>query len=214
MRPLPPAPPLFIAALRPPMSGREAERWLERTGSRDEPGSGELTRHESGDAVHDALHGQIDEVIAEWKRMVAAEPWAPATPARLVNALPEMLPRMLRLMMRGATQMDRELAEFIAREHGYFRREDGVPLAALAEEWNHLRRACWKVLRRSGVEEAASLAALHRLDSLIDDAIGFSLRGYYAPELDALRGRGLERRAEAGDRRRSSGDRRSRGDEG
>jgi hypothetical protein len=66
-------------------------------------------------------------------------------------------------------------------------------------------------MRRSGVEETSSVAALHRLDCLIDDAIGFSLRGYYAPELDSLRGRGLERRGEPGDRRRGDGDRRGRG---
>jgi hypothetical protein len=61
------------------------------------------------------------------------------------------------------------------------------------------------------VDAAASLAALQRMDALIDDAIGFSLRGYYAPELESLRGRGLERRHPAGDRRASGGDRRGSG---
>ena len=181
----------------------------ERTHPADAPHGDPSARDASpelGD-VHDVLHGHIDEVIREWKRLVAAEPWAPATPARLVNALPEMLPRMFRLVVNGAPHVDHDLAEFIAREHGYFRRGDGVPLTALAYEWNHLRRACWTVMQRHRVDEPASLAALRRLDSLIDDAIGFSLRGYYAPEHESLRGRGLERRG-AGERRRGDGDRR------
>jgi hypothetical protein len=50
--------------------------------------------------------------------------------------------------------------------------------------------------------------AMSRLEVLIDDAIGVTLRGYYAPELDALRGRGLERRASDEDRRSGETDRR------
>jgi hypothetical protein len=44
---------------------------------------------------------------------------------------------------------------------------------------------------------------MQRLDILCDDAIGFSLRGFYAPELNALRGKGLERR-EGDDERRTN----------
>jgi hypothetical protein len=48
---------------------------------------------------------------------------------------------------------------------------------------------------------------MERLDVLVDDAVGYTLRGYYRPELDSLRGRGLERR-EVSDRRRGVSDRR------
>lgn len=157
---------------------------------------------------YELLHAHIDEVLREWRSMVAQEPWAPASPARLVNALPEMLPKLLRLGERGADRVDDDLSEFIARHHGFLRREDRIPLAGIAEEWNHLKRACWKVLRRHTQDEELAAAAVQRLDGLIDDAIGFSLRGYYAPELDELRGRGLERRTAAGDRRSALGDRR------
>jgi hypothetical protein len=46
------------------------------------------------------------------------------------------------------------------------------------------------------------------LDLLIDDAIGFTLRGYYAEELQALRGKGLERRGEVEERRLNAPERR------
>jgi hypothetical protein len=154
------------------------------------------------------LHARIDEVIREWRTLVTQEPWAPDSPSRLMNALPEMLPKIFRLGQSGADRIDRELSEFIARHHGFHRREDQLPLSAVAEEWNHLKRACWKVLREHTGDDQLAADAVHRLDTLIDDAIGFSLRGYYAPELDELRGRGLERRATSGDRRGSSGDRR------
>ena len=172
------------------------------------PGAEDDTASSSGSGPYDLLHANIDEVIREWRLLVAQEPWAPDEPARLMNALPEMLPKIFRLGQAGADRVDRDLSEFIARHHGFHRREDRLPLTAVAEEWNHLKRACWKVLReRTGDEELAA-EAVRRLDTLIDDAIGFSLRGYYAPELDELRGRGLERRAASGDRRGSSGDRR------
>lgn len=156
----------------------------------------------------DVLHGYLDLVLSEWRTLVRDEPWASIRPDRLINAVPEMLPRLLRLAGAGTQQIDEELSEFIAREHGFYRRTDGVPLAALADEWNHLKRACWKVLLDKGVPEPRAVAALQRLDALFDDAVGFSLRGYYWPELDELRGRGLERRTGQDDRRGDDGDRR------
>lgn len=171
--------------------------------SLEELAAGELTP-----GAFEILHGHLNEVISEWKSLVEPEPWAPKSPARLMNSLPEILPRLFRLARNGSTEVDAEFSDFIAHEHGFSRREDSVPLTALADEWNHLKRACWLVLRRYDPEDRFSSSALHRLDALIDDAIGYSLRGYYRPELDELRGQGLERRGASGDRRSNSGDRR------
>jgi hypothetical protein len=162
-----------------------------------------------GVSPFEILHGHIDEVIGEWRSLVLDEPWGRLGSARLVNSLPEILPRLFRLARHGTRECDKELSEFIAEEHGYFRRGDGVPLGALADEWNHVKRACWKVLQRRAPEGEGASLAMERLDALIDDAIGFSLRGYYAPELDTLRGRGLERRGGGSwERRSGNGDRR------
>jgi hypothetical protein len=161
-----------------------------------------------GGTPYDTLLGAIDSVIGEWRTLVEGEPWARIPRARLVDSLPEILPRLIRLARGGTMQIDPELRETIAQAHGYFRRQDGVPLNAVAEEWSHVKRACWKVLQCHGVEPARAAAVVARLDALIDDAIGFSLRGYYGPELDSLRGRGLERRGNAPDRRSGAGDRR------
>jgi hypothetical protein len=49
---------------------------------------------------------------------------------------------------------------------------------------------------------------MRRIEVLVDDAIGYTLRGYYAQELDTLRGRGLERRESPQGDRRHGGDRR------
>ena len=157
----------------------------------------------------DVLLGEIDQVIAEWRELVRLEPWSRLPAARLVDSLPEILPRIVRLAQAGANEVDEELRTRITDEHGFFRREDAVPLLAVAEEWVYLKRACTAVLRRRGYTEPAMAGAIKRLEALIDDAIGYTLRGYYRPELDALRGRGLERR-DSGmhDRRRGSGDRR------
>jgi hypothetical protein len=161
-----------------------------------------------GATPYDTLLGAIDGVIGEWRTLVEGEPWARIPRARLVDSLPEILPKLIRLARGGSVQVDGDLRETIATAHGYFRRQDGVPLAAVAEEWGHVKRACWTVLQRHGVEAGRAAAVIGRLDVLIDDAIGFSLRGYYAPELDSLRGRGLERRGDTPERRSGRGDRR------
>jgi hypothetical protein len=157
----------------------------------------------------EVLLGDIDQVIAEWRELVRLEPWSRLPAARLVDSLPEILPRIVRLAQAGASEVDEELRSRITDEHGFFRREDAVPLLAVAEEWVYLKRACTAVLRRRGFTEAAMAGAIRRLEALIDDAIGYTPRGYYRPELDALRGRGLERRdSGVHDRRRGPDDRR------
>jgi hypothetical protein len=158
---------------------------------------------------YNILVAQIDGVIGEWRGMVTQEPWATIPAHRLVDALPEILPRMFRLAGAGAVRIDGALSEVISEAHGYFRRHDGVPLGAVAEEWNYVKRACWKVLTTAGVDDSTLSTAVKRLDTLVDDAIGLTLRGYYAPELDELRGKGLERREGVDERRMNKANRRS-----
>jgi hypothetical protein len=126
-----------------------------------------------------------------------------------MNALPEIFPHLVRLAAKGVTELDDDLKVRIARDHGLLRRADGIPVLAIAEEWESLRRACVRVLLREGFVGASAVEAQRRIDLLIDDAIGYTLRGYYQEELDTLRGRGLERRtASVGERRRGHGRRR------
>jgi hypothetical protein len=157
---------------------------------------------------YEVLLGDIDLVIGEWRALVGAEPWAQLPADRLIDSLPELLPKIIRLAAAGATAAPPELGEMIAEAHGFFRRGDRLPLTAVAEEWAFVRRACAAVLARRGVDPAAAADAVARLEVLLDEAVGYSLRGYYAPELDVLRGRGLERRQPVDDRRSGSGSRR------
>jgi hypothetical protein len=163
-------------------------------------------------APYDVLLGRIDRVIAAWRSHVQREPWSSIPEPRLVDSFPEILPKLLRLASVGANQVDEELRELIADQHGLFRRADTVPLVAVAEEWSHLRRACAQVLSEHGITGDEASAAMRRLEVLIDDAIGYTLRGYYRPELDSLKGRGLERREGPVDRRKGEPDRRRDGD--
>lgn len=157
---------------------------------------------------YDILLARIDEVLAEWRTLALTQTWADIAPSRLMDAFPEILPKMFRLAAQGNTQIDPDLSELIGEAHGYFRRSDKIPLAAVAEEWNFVKRACWKVLQRESVDEMTASTAMQKLDILCDDAIGFSLRGFYAPELNALRGKGLERREGEGERRTNISNRR------
>ena len=152
---------------------------------------------------YDVLLARIDEVLAEWRSLALTQSWASITPSRLMDAFPEILPKIFRLAAQGQTQIDPDLSELIGEAHGFFRRADRIPLSAVAEEWNFVKRACWKVLQRASIDEETASTAMQRLDLLCDDAIGFSLRGFYAPELNALKGKGLERR-EGDDERRTN----------
>ncbi|HJU66964.1 MAG TPA: hypothetical protein VJ650_01870 [Gemmatimonadaceae bacterium] len=160
---------------------------------------------------YDTLLGAVDEVIGEWRVLVTREPWSALSPSRLVDSFAEILPKMLRLARSGATHIDDGLRELIADAHGHFRRADGVPLTSVTEEWAYLKRACRFVLDAHGINNGEADRAMERLDILVDDAVGYTLRGYYRPELDSLRGRGLERR-EISDRRRGTPNRRGRGE--
>jgi hypothetical protein len=160
-------------------------------------------------SAYEALLGGIDQVIGEWRKLVLGEPWAKIPASRLVDSFPEILPKMLRLARSGATQIDDDLRQLIADAHGHFRRVDGVPLTSVTEEWVHVKRACRYVLDQHRINHGEADRAMERLDVLIDDAVGHTLRGYYRPELDSLRGRGLERR-EVPNRRRGAADRRER----
>ena len=158
---------------------------------------------------YEALLGGVDQVIGEWRALVVHEPWAKIPASRLVDSFPEILPKMLRLARSGVTHIDESLRELIADAHGHFRRVDGVPIASVTEEWAYLKRACRCVLDAHGIKNGEADRAMERLDILVDDAVGYTLRGYYRPELDSLRGRGLERR-EVSERRRGIPDRRER----
>ncbi|HEX5439147.1 MAG TPA: hypothetical protein VFW98_18485 [Gemmatimonadaceae bacterium] len=161
---------------------------------------------------YDILLGQIDSVIAEWRSLIRPSAGAALPPARLLDSLPEILPRLIRLARLGAPQLDDDVRRCIASEHGESRRADDMPIDWVAEEWSALKRACWQVLARHGFVNDTARPAMERLDILIDDAVGYTLRGYYRPELDTLKGRGLERREEQHDRRTRTEDRRSEGD--
>lgn len=158
---------------------------------------------------YEALLGGVDEVISEWRALVVREPWSKIPPSRLVDSFPEILPKLLRLARSGVTHIDESLREIIADAHGHFRRVDGVPLVSVTEEWAYLKRACRHVLDAHGISNGEADRAMERLDILVDDAVGYTFRGYYRPELDSLRGRGLERR-EVSERRRGIPDRRER----
>ena len=160
-------------------------------------------------SAYETLLGGVDKVIGEWRALVIHEPWAQIPTSRLVDAFPEILPQLLRLARSAATHIDDPLRDVIANAHGHFRRVDGIPLTSVTEEWAFVKRACRTVLEAHGVNDGEVERAMERLDILIDDAVGYTLRGYYRPELDSLRGRGLERR-ETPNRRRGVADRRDR----
>ena len=158
---------------------------------------------------YDVLLGAVDQIIGEWRGLVQREPWANLSASHLVDSFPEILPKLVRLAEAGTTHIDDSLRELIADAHGQFRRVDGMPLVSVTEEWVYFKHACRHVLDANGVTNGEADRAMERLDILVDDAVGYTLRGYYRPELDSLRGRGLERR-EVADRRSGVPNRRAR----
>jgi hypothetical protein len=164
-----------------------------------------------GASPFEVLLGAVDQIIGEWRTLVQREPWAKLSASRLVDSFPEIVPKLVRLARAGATHIDDPLRDLIADAHGQFRRDDGLPLVSVTEEWVYLKHACRHVLDANGIIDGEADRTMERLDILVDDAVGYTLRGYYRPELDSLRGRGLERR-EIPDRRSGVSNRRERGE--
>jgi hypothetical protein len=163
---------------------------------------------ELSQGAYDILLAELDQVLAEWRSIAEPELSQRVAPARLLDSLPEILPRLFVLARSSAAEIDDDLKQRIAGDHGFARREDVVPVEQLAEEWQALKQACKRVLTRHGFVGPLAEEATQRIDLLIDDAIGYTLRGYYQRELDTLRGRGLERRDTRDDDRRQGGNRR------
>ena len=159
-------------------------------------------------SAFDVLLAELDQVLMEWRSLVEPGLGARVTPVRLMDSLPEIVPRLLILARSGATEIDEELKQRISSDHGVARREDVVPVPEITEEWEALKQACVRVLARDGFVGPLADEASRRIDALIDGAIGYTLRGYYRSELDTLRGRGLERRDAPGEDRRQGRDRR------
>ncbi len=175
--------------------------------------SGRLDSGADERTPYEILIGEVDRVLEEWRVLMRAEALAELPPSRLIDSMPEILPGLIRHARDGATHLEEELKVRIASDHGTTRREDEVPVETLAAEWHALKRAVRQVLARHGFVNEVAVEAIQRLEHLIDDAVGYTLRGYYQPELDTLKGRGLERRSSADDRRRNPSDRRTRSDE-
>jgi hypothetical protein len=163
---------------------------------------------ESSQSAFDILLAELDQVLGEWRSVIEPELGPHVSPARLLDSLPEILPRLLALARSGAEGIGDRLKVRIAADHGFARREDVVPVEQLAAEWEAVKQACRRVLARHGFVGPLADDATRRIDILVDDAIGYTLRGYYQRELDTLRGRGLERRDSREDDRRRGGDRR------
>jgi hypothetical protein len=168
----------------------------------------EIAMAELSHSAYDLLLAELDQVLTEWRAIIEPELISRVAPARLLDSLPEILPRLLIRARSGAVEINDELKQRIAVDHGFARREDVVPVEQLAEEWEALKQACQRVLARHGFVGPLAEEATRRIDVLIDDAIGYTLRGYYQRELDTLRGRGLERRDQRDDDRRQGSDRR------
>ncbi|MBX6330471.1 MAG: hypothetical protein IRY91_01355 [Gemmatimonadaceae bacterium] len=171
--------------------------------------SNDSEMHGAYESPYEVLLGELDALLADWRELVRASTPTELPPGRLMDALPEILPTLIRGAQSGATQLDDKLRDRIAREHGLSRRADAVPVRSVAEEWDAVKRACARVLARRGVVGRGAEEAQRRVDALVDDAIGYTLRGYYQSELDTLRGRGLERRDASNEDRRRGGDRRN-----
>lgn len=184
----------------------------DHTARRDPGQSGHQPQGPSdGASPYEVLLGAVDQIIGDWRGLVQREPWANLSASRLVDSFPEIVPKLVRLARAGADHIDDSLRELIADAHGEFRRDDGMPLVSVTEEWVYLKHACRHVLDANGIGNGEAARTMERLDILVDDAVGYTLRGYYRPELDSLRGRGLERR-EVADRRSGVPNRRERGE--
>jgi hypothetical protein len=98
------------------------------------------------------------EVTTQWVAIASQrEPWRFMPADDFLGELTGVVSAFLREVPRDGARRP-NLLELAARRHGSFRRRQGMPGAALAEESNMLLEAFFAVLAENGVSEAMAEA--------------------------------------------------------
>jgi len=139
--------------------------------------------------LHEDLRENVDAVVREWERLVREQPWFSLPRAyrtdNLAGVVTGLLDTALSTSEAAITAGHRSLI-VQAAEHGYNRREQGIPESLIFTELHLLRQALWYyMVERHGARDRV-VDAIMRIDRAISSATNASMWGYHRTEVEAL----------------------------
>jgi hypothetical protein len=125
------------------------------------------------------------EVMADWTQLGSNEPWHRLPPRMDHDHLPDVIRKLAATaLITFFDPTERTSLAWACVQHGQHRFDTGVAEETVAREFELLRWALWRRLKREADIEVAS-SAIIRLDSAIAFAHGASLRGYHRRVIEA-----------------------------
>lgn len=133
------------------------------------------------------IKANLDAVVEQWESLVLEEPWFSLPKNHRVNNLPGVVVSLVEAVLCSPDDDEAHRRKVMeAAEHGYNRREQGIPESLLLTEFHLLRQALWYYLiDRYGPSDRV-VQAIMGIDGGITTATNASMWGYYRPEVEAL----------------------------
>lgn len=135
------------------------------------------------------LHSNVDTVLARWTDLVKEEPWFSLPREHRVSNLTAVVEALIACATMPAGSPDCLRAAVTAgAEHGYNRRNQGVPETLIPIEFHLLRQAVWRFLSDSFPPSEATHAVQLSIDSMTTATLNAAMWGYYREEIEAHEG--------------------------
>lgn len=137
--------------------------------------------------VCENIKAHVAEVIAEWDRLVHAEPWFTLPVKHRIDSLPDVLVGIVEAALCEPADVEAHRQKVqAAAEHGYHRRTQNLPETVIFTEYHLLRQAIWHYLDQSGTDPGKLLRAVSHIDLALTVATNASLWGYHREAIQAL----------------------------
>lgn len=135
----------------------------------------------------DDLRDNIPAVLEQWERLVRQEPWFSLPRDHRIDNLPGVVLGLVDASLCSPGNMEAHRTKVMhATEHGYNRREQGIPESLLLTEFHLLRQALWYYLVAKHGPSDRVVQAIMRIDTSITTATNASMWGYYRTEVEAM----------------------------
>jgi hypothetical protein len=132
-----------------------------------------------GEFLRDNSDAITKEIMADWDHVGVREPWHRIPPNLDHDHLPELIQKLAETaLLSFFAEEPRRALGWASVQHGQHRFSFGVSEEILGREYELLRWALWRRLKKQADSSEASEAII-RLDSAISFSHGASLRGYH-----------------------------------
>ena len=139
--------------------------------------------------VADHLRENIEAVLNRWNGLVKEEPWFSLPREHRLSNLSAVVEALITCAILTPGSQDCARAAVNAgADHGYNRRQQGIPESLIPIEFHLLRQALWRYLNDTFSPTDATYAAILSIDRSITMTLNAAMWGYYREEIEAHEG--------------------------